>query len=368
MEVGCGAGAFLDYCRRMWNCDVRGLEPSAYGVAGSELLSLPIEAATLSDVAGGRTTFDLVFATEVIEHVDDPKTFLAQMLATASPDGVVFLTTPSPDALTQDTPLGELYAALSIGAHKHLLSESYLRRTALELGAGSCEVWRFGMTQAVVLARSATPVPVVRTVDRHRRLLDYYKLRCADARSEPRLRLCDLMHLYIADRQTGGAGDPSLEAQVDELFAAVFGAVISDADSLSAALVDTTTLRGLGEIAPYHLPRYLFWRGHRDDLTEAERTRGWELAALLAARGLSIDPVNMFVNIDVLRLLCVALDGRPQVGPERVLIEELLRAQPETAGLTTNVPSRWSAARWRGVRRLRAATAGVSGVRQTSDP
>jgi 2-polyprenyl-3-methyl-5-hydroxy-6-metoxy-1,4-benzoquinol methylase len=97
---------------------VCGLEPSAYGRWGGALLDVPIVQATMSsatEVRGRR--FDLVCAIEVIEHVADPGSFLAELRSLTAPGGLTLLTTPRPEALARATPRGELSAALSAGAH-----------------------------------------------------------------------------------------------------------------------------------------------------------------------------------------------------------------------------------------------------------
>ena len=47
-------------------------------------------------------TFDLVVSTEVIEHVDDPLDFLAELRRFVADGGVVIVTTPRAEAIHPD--------------------------------------------------------------------------------------------------------------------------------------------------------------------------------------------------------------------------------------------------------------------------
>jgi 2-polyprenyl-3-methyl-5-hydroxy-6-metoxy-1,4-benzoquinol methylase len=124
LEVGCNVGAFLDYCRLAWSATVVGLEPSAYGLAGRQILDLSIHHSVMADAEQLRgRRFDLVLATEVLEHVEHPIQFLREMRGFMAATGVCVITTPRAGALSPNTAAGELYAALSTGAHRFEIAE-----------------------------------------------------------------------------------------------------------------------------------------------------------------------------------------------------------------------------------------------------
>jgi hypothetical protein len=66
----------------------------------------------------------------------------------------------------------------------------------------------------------------------------------------------------------------------------------------------------IGGSMPCNLPRFLYWRGHRADLGEVQRTELWETAALLALRMLRVDPVNNALIADDVLPCVIALHGR----------------------------------------------------------
>jgi 2-polyprenyl-3-methyl-5-hydroxy-6-metoxy-1,4-benzoquinol methylase len=105
LEVGAGLGltsAFLSTC----GFEISALEPAGLGfeeheklaanvasVVGSEHRLLPIGAADLNVSAHG--TFDLVFSSNVLEHIDDPVAALRSMLGVLSPTGLMVHSCPN---------------------------------------------------------------------------------------------------------------------------------------------------------------------------------------------------------------------------------------------------------------------------------
>jgi 2-polyprenyl-3-methyl-5-hydroxy-6-metoxy-1,4-benzoquinol methylase len=61
--------------------------------------------------------FDVVYASEVIEHVPDPAAFAALLAARVADDGVLVLTTPSADYIEPGTAFAHTTAALAPGFH-----------------------------------------------------------------------------------------------------------------------------------------------------------------------------------------------------------------------------------------------------------
>ena len=91
LDVGCGFGFTLDYWRRMTGAEVEGVEPSEYGRMGRDMLGVPIHIADLSDVPALRERrFEIVFSSEVIEHVRDPAAFIRELRSHLTPGGLWF--------------------------------------------------------------------------------------------------------------------------------------------------------------------------------------------------------------------------------------------------------------------------------------
>lgn len=96
VDVGSGVPFAADFARRMLKLDARSIDPSGYAKTGGEWLGVPVETALLgggSSADGER--FDLVYSSEVVEHVEDPAGFLALLVEHLAPEGVLVVTTPN---------------------------------------------------------------------------------------------------------------------------------------------------------------------------------------------------------------------------------------------------------------------------------
>jgi SAM-dependent methyltransferase len=100
LEVGPGLGYFT-YALRKSGYDCEGLEYSKTAVDfannffGKHYTEGTIEEYSKVDIHKGK--YDLVVATEVIEHVVDPKVFIENILEVLKPGGTIILTTPIKD-------------------------------------------------------------------------------------------------------------------------------------------------------------------------------------------------------------------------------------------------------------------------------
>ncbi|HWN99000.1 MAG TPA: class I SAM-dependent methyltransferase [Blastocatellia bacterium] len=100
LDIGCGSGHFLKVAGgRGW---------SAYGteVASSafeQLSKLRIEAfcGNLESASYAAAFFDIAYCSEVIEHLPDPVTLLAEIARIVRPGGLLYLTTPNFNSLSR---------------------------------------------------------------------------------------------------------------------------------------------------------------------------------------------------------------------------------------------------------------------------
>jgi 2-polyprenyl-3-methyl-5-hydroxy-6-metoxy-1,4-benzoquinol methylase len=160
LDVGCNYGFALDIARHEFGWDVTGIEPSHAAVRGSAELGVRILPAYLTEETQGLGTFDLVLASEVVEHVPDPVPFLRAIRAVLGPDGVVLITTPAAEIITRDHPIADALAALSPGYHSFVASASGLSTLLERAGFEHVRVTRrSGSLIAVASQTALTDLP-----------------------------------------------------------------------------------------------------------------------------------------------------------------------------------------------------------------
>jgi len=154
LEIGCGFGLGLDIARRTLGWDVTGLDPSPFAAAGRNLLGLPIEARYLLPNDPLAESFDVVHASEVLEHVAEPLAMLRTLHHALRADGTLVLTTPAAELIVPETGEGLLIPLLSAGWHMVIQSEASLEMLLRRAGFATVHVRREG---AQLIAIAGTP-------------------------------------------------------------------------------------------------------------------------------------------------------------------------------------------------------------------
>lgn len=135
LDVGCGFGYSLDFAARMLGWKGVGVEPSRMGAAGKAALGVSIYNDYLENVRALKVSkFDVVFTSEVLEHVGDPEAFAAMLAARLAPDGVLILGTPNAALIRPGLDRSTLMAMLSPHFHTVLFSEQALSLLLHRLG------------------------------------------------------------------------------------------------------------------------------------------------------------------------------------------------------------------------------------------
>jgi SAM-dependent methyltransferase len=96
LDVGCGSGFLLAQSKAA-GLEVQGIDPGPWSNEASRRWKIPIEREFLREQHFNRG-FDLVTATDVIEHQADPVPFLQRLATNLTPRGLIILTFPCTDS------------------------------------------------------------------------------------------------------------------------------------------------------------------------------------------------------------------------------------------------------------------------------
>ena len=144
LDVGCGAGLLCEPLARL-GASVTGLDAAPENIAAAKAhaepqgLAIDYRCEAIEDSAG--RDFDLVTSLEVIEHVDDPRGFVAGLARAMADDGLMILSTPNRTALSKLmlVELAERTGRVPRGTHHH---EQFITPEELEkmLGEAGLQV------------------------------------------------------------------------------------------------------------------------------------------------------------------------------------------------------------------------------------
>jgi len=100
LDVGCGAGRYLSRLKEFgWQCE--GVELTKAAVDAAREGGLSVFHGSLEEANFEDESFDVVHASHVIEHVDDPKVFMKEIARILKPGGRCIIRTPNSRALGQ---------------------------------------------------------------------------------------------------------------------------------------------------------------------------------------------------------------------------------------------------------------------------
>ena len=178
LDIGCAVGSLLVYLRnRGW--DVLGVEISrpqaAYAV---EKRKLDVRCFPLEENQFPAASFDLVLASHLIEHLNDPNALIAEVHRILAPEGYFFVTTPNISGF-QARFFRERWRSL-IFDHLYLFSRKTLSRMLRERGFVIEKIVRWGG-----LAAGTAPKPVKRLFDKAAKYFGFGDVMIIRARRNP---------------------------------------------------------------------------------------------------------------------------------------------------------------------------------------
>jgi SAM-dependent methyltransferase len=132
LEVGFGAGFLLSAAARAgWN--VEGVEISRSAVQHGQAQGIKAFQGELVDGRYEAGSFDVVIATELLEHVPDPGAMIREVARILRPGGLFWATTPNSRGLSPRL-LGLEWSVISPPEHLHLFSEKGIRDLLVRSG------------------------------------------------------------------------------------------------------------------------------------------------------------------------------------------------------------------------------------------
>lgn len=154
-EVGCGYGFSLDMARQMFGWEAIGVDPSPIAFLGSAQLGVNILNEYIApgfQLPGGPC--DVMLCAEVIEHIEEPRDFLACVSGLVADDGCLVLTTPDAAGCTPRQAESTLLPMLSPSSHTMLFSKRALKALLQQVGFTHINLRSNGNTLQALASRS----------------------------------------------------------------------------------------------------------------------------------------------------------------------------------------------------------------------
>jgi SAM-dependent methyltransferase len=95
LDVGCAGGELLELIRRAGNDDVHGLEPDGYAAGLARQRGIPVTEGYLETAGFPDERFSTILLDHVLEHVDDPDAFMAEVRRVLAGGGAVIIWLPN---------------------------------------------------------------------------------------------------------------------------------------------------------------------------------------------------------------------------------------------------------------------------------
>lgn len=132
LDIGSASGVSLLEITRLGG-QAYGVEPDPTAATLGRKLNLRVETGFITDHPFGKQPFDLITASQVIEHEPDPRAFLRAVRERLTPGGVAILAFPNGDALYRKL-FGRRWLHWHIPYHYNFFTASSFGKLAAETG------------------------------------------------------------------------------------------------------------------------------------------------------------------------------------------------------------------------------------------
>ena len=94
LDIGCGNGSILRYLKSRGYSNLHGLEISDYAIRRLRGEGIEMHYGVLPEIPLPDTTFDVVIASQILEHIIRRRTFIKEIRRTLKPEGSCFIFVP----------------------------------------------------------------------------------------------------------------------------------------------------------------------------------------------------------------------------------------------------------------------------------
>ena len=145
LDIGCGFGFVTHFWNAMGLGNAVGLEAAGYGQKGRELLGIEIHEQYYGDCEKLRgRKFDMIYSSEVLEHIGDPAGFLRETRGALRNGGILVITTPATDDIDARKEDSRTMAVLSPHFHYFVSSEKGLSTMLGASGFKNVRIHNYG--------------------------------------------------------------------------------------------------------------------------------------------------------------------------------------------------------------------------------
>ena len=235
LDVGANYGFGVRYARDVLGWKAVGVEPSYAGRRGARELGITMLAQYVTAETMLDDRFDVILASEVIEHVPDPAAFVNALRVHLAPGGTVVLTTPAAEVVAPSTKVQGMQA-IGPGGHLFLFTAEALEQFLIREGFGSVCVVRDGQSlYATAAVEPGRSLRAVATGPSPEQVADYLAMLVDDPASPPALQIAMAVRHYRALVNLGRDA-PDVERALVALVKHHLGLDLGDPVSLAAAL------------------------------------------------------------------------------------------------------------------------------------